>query len=346
MRLTLRSFALAVVALLLGCPLTLSRPTSEAHLDALASGDRHLHHGRTDAAERAYGEAAREADRRVDRDEARYRRSRALRRAGRQEEALEELQRIAETRPVSRRTARAIYDMGIVREELGDGEGARREFERVTREFSDSGLGARALRRWLEGEADPALSTRLEALYLEVRETEIADDVLHWLAELAETRGDRASVRRQLERIVRNHPYPHGHRWDDATVTLAEMDLQDEAPERALERLKKMLERSEGTSPPGSYTLPTFPRAQLMIARIFRDYLRDIAAAAAAFRRVASDYPTSILRDDALVEAGEMWLDEGQTERGCELLEDVVEEFEVGRARRRAASRVAEACAP
>ena len=157
--------------------------------------------------------------------------------------------------------------------------------------------------------------------------------------------GDRAGARVALERTVHDYPYPYGHRWDDATLQLAEMDVEDGHYRRAIARLESLLERSEGTSMVGSYTLPAFAEALMQIARIQREHLGDREAADAAYQAVYDDYETSLLRDDALVERGEMWLEAGERERGCELLAEAVEEFEVGSARRRAAARIEADCA-
>ena len=52
----------------------------------------------------------------------------------------------------------------------------------------------------------------------------------------------------------------------------------------------------------------------------------------------------SILRDDAEYERGMMWLDQGETERGCDILRDVAEDYEVGHPRREAERTIAERC--
>lgn len=343
-----RAVAAGLLALLLGCPPTLSKPESAAHLDALAEGDRHAGHGRDEEAAAAYARAATEADRRVDRDEALYRQSRAEVDAGHPERAIELLLTIANTSPPSRRTPRALFDAGRLRYELGDVDGAIALFRRATLEFPSEGPAARALVWWLRhfeerDETDRALAV-LDWLLPQVRRSKLGDDILAHETRLRLAQGDREGARAALERTVHDYPYPYGHRWDDATLQLAAMDVEDGAYERAIERLEAMLERSEGTSMVGSYTLPAFAEALLQIARIRRDHLNDREGADDAFEAVHDDYETSLLRDDALVERGEMWIEAGDRERGCAHLREAVEEFEVGSARRRAAARVEADC--
>ena len=52
------TMARLLALLLAGCPPTLSRPESEAHLDALAAGERHYRHGRWDESAEAFAGAA------------------------------------------------------------------------------------------------------------------------------------------------------------------------------------------------------------------------------------------------------------------------------------------------
>lgn len=345
----MRAVLVLVAALaLVGCPPTLSKPESAAHRDALAEGDRHAGHGRDEEAADAYGRAADEADRRVDRDEALYRQSRAEVDAGHPERAIELLMQIVNTHPPSRRTPRALFDAGRLKYELGDADGAIALFRRVTLEFPSEGPAARGLVWWLRhfeenDQVDRALAV-LDWLLPQVRRSKLGDDILAHEARLRFAQDDREGARAALERTVRDYPYPYGHRWDDATLQLAEMDVEDGEYRRAIARLEAMLERSEGTSMVGSYTLPAFAEALMQIAKIQRVHLRDRDAADAAYEAVYDEYETSLLRDDALVERGEMWLDAGDRERGCDYLREAVDEFEVGSARRRAAARLEADC--
>ncbi len=333
-----------------GCPPALSSPRAPAFEAQLARGERELRHGRFEAAARAFDEAARAARRRVDVDEALYRRARALKRAGDIAGALAVLDALAARRPPSRRTARALFDAARLRDErLRDTTGALRGYEAVVRHHPEEGPAARALALWL---AHVRRRSHAEALALVVSlqidlgATDLGDDLLMAEHRLRLQQGDRAGARTALERLVRTHPYPQGHRWDEALLRLADMDLEEGRAEAAIERLQALLERAEGTTLVGSYTLPAFPLAQLRIARIHRDYTGDFRAAREAYRSLERDFPHSRLCDDARVELGELLLDRGELAAGCRILRSALADFEVGAARRRATRRLAADCAP
>lgn len=296
----------------------------------------------------AYGDAAAHAERRVDRDEAMYRQAKSLERAGEGRRALAILDEVARGRPVSRRTARALFDASRLRIELGERDAGLDGLRRVVIEHPEHGLASRSM--WLvldayrsDDDPDGALAflARVEA---ELADTSLADDVLAHRAELLLARGDRPGAKRALLRIVEEHPYPQGARWDDALVSLADLAQEEGDHTGAIRWLERIVAMHEDTDRPGSYTLPSMPEAQIRIARIYRDDLRDLDAAARAFELTYDEYPTSTVRDDALVELGEMLLEAGDRSRACELFEDAVEEFEVGRARRRAAEKLAREC--
>ncbi len=342
--------ALAICALgASGCIATLSAPRGEAHLAAMRDATRHYHHGRREDAAEAWAEAARTAERRVDRDEAEYRRARTLLELHREREALALLDALAARRPVSRRTVRALFDSALVRIELGETERAYAALTVIVREHSGDGPASRALRLLMEARASEPAEARLSflrELYAEVGEDDLGDDVLWMQADVLEERGDREAVIDVLERLVREHPYPHGQRWDDALFRLADLAEAREDWAEAIRHLSRILDPHEHTVIPGSQTLPRMPEARLRIARIYRDRLRDPARAAEHFTGTYAEFPTSTLRDDALYELGAMWLDLGERAEGCETLRRVAREFEVGHARRLAQRRIERECAP
>lgn len=349
---TVRSYRLICLAsfvLVAGCIPTISEPRSPEHVQSLAEGERNMGHGRYEEAAESFAEAAEQAERRVDLDEALYRQTRALIQLERYDEAIAILQQVADRRPVSRRTSRAMFEIALIRlDHLHQDAQAMQDFERVMRETPDDGLGSRALYyvlRDYESKADTAGAIAFcDRMQADLGNSTLGDDLLRSKASLQLLTGDRDGARASLEEIVQRYPYPYGQRWDDAIVTLAEMDVEDGQPERAIERLEALVHRNEETNLVGSYTLPSMPRAQMRIAEIYRDELHDRERASDAYDRLLRRFPRSILRDDALYQAGIMWLDGGDTRRGCHYLQRVVDEFEVGHARRMATERIAADC--
>ncbi|HJL15325.1 MAG TPA: tetratricopeptide repeat protein [Sandaracinaceae bacterium LLY-WYZ-13_1] len=337
---------LLVGLVLAGCVPTLSQPRGEAHLAAMREATTHHHHGRMDEAAAAWGEASRAAERRVDRDEADYRRARALLRVERTDEALAILDDLAARRPVGRRTVRARFDAALIRLDRGEAAPAMEAFEHIVREHPGDGPASRSLRLWMdhhEDEPDAQLAF-LRALYERVGDTDLGDDVLTFVAAIHRARGERDAAIAAYERLLEDHPYPHGQRWDETLHRLADMAVEAEDYDAAVAYLERMIAIHAHTITPGSQTLPGMPRARLRIARIYRDHLDDPDRAAAHFRGTHDRFDTSRLRDDALYELGAMWLDRGRRDEGCRVLEEVVREFEVGHARREAAERLERDC--
>src|SRR5690606_20617184 len=199
--------SLPLLALLAGCPPTLSEPRGDGYEEKLAEATRHQSAGRLDAAADAYADASRLAERRVDQDEARYRQARAMLREGRYEEAVALLDRIGDRKPPSRRTGRAVFDAARTRyERLERYDEAKIGFDRVIREFPDEGLGGRAIYFRLEDfrrrdDMDGAIAY-LDGLYREVKETTLGDDALYAMAGLFREREDRDREQDMLELLV------------------------------------------------------------------------------------------------------------------------------------------------
>jgi tetratricopeptide (TPR) repeat protein len=348
-RTALKLLGLPLLLLLVGCPPTLSKPRGEGYEEKLAEAARHQNAGRLEAATEAYAEASRRAERRVDQDEARYRQARAMLRSERYEEAVRLLDRIGDRKPPSRRTGRAIFDAARIRyEQLEQYAQAKAGFERVIREFPDEGLGGRAIYFIIEDfrrqDELAAALPYLDARYREVRATTLGDDVLWAKAALLREREERDAEQRTLERLVRNHPYPMGHNWDEAIMRLAEIHLEREEPKLAIEVLEKLVVEVETTTIIGSYVRSTMPKAYMWIGTIYRDELGDRPKADRVFGRFHRLFPRSVLNDDVRYERGVMWVDAGETDRGCEILKKLVSDYDVGNARRRAEARIESDC--
>ncbi|MBX3272307.1 MAG: tetratricopeptide repeat protein [Sandaracinaceae bacterium] len=341
----MRAALVAPCALALaGCIATISAPRSEAHVEAMREATRHYHHGRIEEAVAAWEAAARTADRRVDRDEADYRRAQAYRRLGRADEALALFDDLGDRAPLSRRTVRARFDAALLRLARGEDARAHEALEWIVRERPGDGPASRALRLLLAARSAEAQLDLVRELYPLVGRSDLGDDLLMHEARLLRDAGDLDGAVIVFERVTLEHPYPHGQRWDDALFELADLAEARGDPERAIEYLRQMIAPHTLTVIPGSQTLPSFPRAALRIARVYRDALDDPERAEAAYRALIAEFPTSLLRDDALYEIGAMWLDRGAPQRGCPILREVVERFEVGRPRRLARRRLEADC--
>jgi TolA-binding protein len=347
-RRTIAVLGAASLALLPGCPPTLSSERGDHYLDAMAAADRDHVAGRDDAAIADWREAAGAAERRVDRDEAEHRAALSLRSEGRLDEALALFSEIAARRPISRRTVRAMFEVTRIQLEQGHRDEAMAGMRTIVLEHSGDGQASRSLRTLVAElrahEGDDAATALLVELDARVATTDLGDDVLTDLAQLYREHDRREEARALYERIVAEHPYPRGQRWDDTFMRLADMAEEDGDHEGAIRHLERMIDPHALGLPPGSYTLPHMPDAGMRIAHILRDEVHDVDRAAAAYRRTHDAFPTSLVRDDSLVEMGEMLLDAGRRDDGCHALEQAIAETEVSSAITRARERHRNAC--
>lgn len=178
------------------------------------------------------------------------------------------------------------------------------ELWRVVTDYPDEPIASDALRALLTDgrRRDPrALADQLSRLLTPLAETQIADNLLWSLADLAEHElANPAAARAYYDRIPADTP-ASGLR-DDARWHAARLSRLLHDPAGAAARLRALLATREVAFGAGSYFSIWLDDAQLELGKILRDDLRDPRAAAAAFRRLPEDYPRSILRDDALYE--------------------------------------------
>ena len=336
--------------LLVGCYApTLSKPRGQKHLDALAQAGAHQHHGRLREAADAYLQAAETAERRVDRDEALYRQSRALARLGAHAEAIATCDQLGASDTIARRTLRARLDAARYRLLIGETERAEHDLRALIVAEPESAAARGALRMLVRTHVDAVVDKReglawVRALRSEVKQSSLGEALMSLEAALLIALDRKHEAKVVLERQVERYPYPHGSRWDDALWRLADLSLEQRAPDAAVGYLRRMIAVHERSFILGSYTRPLFSKAALRIARIYRDELRDPTKAIDAYAALRSEFPRSLLVDDALAEEAELRLARGERRRGCALLRELLETHEVGSARRRAEARIAAEC--
>jgi tetratricopeptide (TPR) repeat protein len=320
--------------LALGAACAACAPTyGEAYLEAMAAGHRAYNAGRYAEAATAYDDAAAKALRVKDRDEARFLQARTYERAEEWQQASSTYRRLAKDSPRGPRTVRAEFELADLEIAHGDAalgwrmlaEAARRNpahglarhaVVRLAQHAAEAGGGEHAAEAWQRAARPTSDGTDLE----QVIEYEIAAS-LERQQRLPEAR-DAFLV------TARAHPYPFGGLTDDAFWHAAEIEAKLGQHQRAIALLRELLRGRESPSHTvGSYERPRFSQAQMRIAEITRDGLRDIPRARAEFRRVFTDHPTSILRDDALWAEALLARDAGDGAAACRAMSLLVDDL-------------------
>ena len=175
---------------------------------------------------------------------------------------------------------------------------------RVVVEYPDEAFAADAIEFIVartRGHDAKALWARLSGLYPQVADTQVADNLMWWLADVSEHElADATTARALYDRLPTEHP-TSGLR-DDARWRAAALSRSHGDFEGAVRRLRGLLATREVAIGAGSYFSVWLDDAQLTLGRVLRDDLHRLDDAAAAFARLPEDYPRSILVDDALDE--------------------------------------------
>lgn len=310
-----------VIAALLGgaCAST----SSDAYLNAMAAGERAYHAGRYREAARAFSGAAARAERLKDRDEARLMEARSFQRAEAWREARASYERLLADSPRGPRAARAEFELAKLEIEHGDEDAGWAMLLAATRRHPSHGLARGALKRLIEREEQRA-GARGALAWLEqhgpaFRGTELDQEVRYQTGLALARAGDREGAVRALVLAARAHPYPSGGLTDDALFHAAKLAAELGRPQEAIGYLREMLAAREGAVT-GSYDRQKYDDAQLEIARLYRDALGDRSAARREFRKLYTDHPASILRDDALWAEAKLWREEGRTKEACDVM--------------------------
>lgn len=294
----------ALVGCLALCGMGCAATKPEPFLNERARAERHYSHGRYAEAATAWKRAAAATDRRSDETEAHFRAASAELRAGNLEAAARSYKRVLAIAPDGSRAARAAYELGLIEIEQGRPEQGEKQLALVITRYQESALAERAFLRLLSRlEQRRTLGQLLEFVdetLAKVSQPELSERLCYTRAGLLARQGRHAQAKLEYLRMADRFPYPEGALWDDALWHAAELERQQGKPEQALAHLERMLKEVEPAHFQGSYARSRYAEAQFRIAEIYRDDLAREREALVAFRKVFSEHPTSLLRDDAL----------------------------------------------
>jgi TolA-binding protein len=238
----------------------------------------------------------------------------------RKREAAREYERIAtELASDPPAAAQAMFRAGELYLELGDDGRAYTLLWKTVTDHPVEAFAADALRVVLRDgrRRDPAELYRvLAGLVGPMAETEVADNLLFALADLAENEfGDTTTARELYDRLAEH--YPDSGLRDESLWHGARLSRRGGDGRGAAERLRRLLATREVAFGAGSYFSVWLDNAQLELGRVLRDDLRDYDGALAAFRQLPRHYPASVLKDDALFEGATTLRAMGKPDRAC-----------------------------
>jgi tetratricopeptide (TPR) repeat protein len=317
------------LVLALSAAACVSRAT-DAYLDAFAAGQRAYHAGRFREAAHRFAGAAEKAERVKDRDEAHLMVARAYQRAEDWAAARAAYERLLAGSPPGPRAPRAEYELAWLAIDHGDAEAGWARLLDAVRRHPEHGLARNALRRLVQREEDrggaAAAVAWLQREEPTLRKTELDQMVQYELGRALDRGGDPDSAIRVLVATARAHPYPRGALTDNALFHAARIAEGRGRPEEAIGYLRELLTPRERADT-GSYERPLFDDAQLKIATLYRDALKDRAAARRELRRLYTQHTASILRDDALWAEALLWREDGRTDEACDAVELLAKEL-------------------
>lgn len=319
--------ALAGAAASLGC----SPGWGEPYLYASAAATRAYHEGRYLEAARLYHDAAGKARRVKDRDEALFLEGRMLERAEQWGDAIGMYRALAAASPTGPRTERVLFLAADLELDHGDAAAGWRHLDDALEKHPESGNARAALGRVLEHAAaqggDAAVVAWLDAHQKAFAPTELDQTVTYERANALERLGRLPEARDAFVSAARAHPYPYGALTDDAFWHAADIEDRLGHYQPAIALLEEMLAPLETSGNPGSYERPRFPAAQERIAEIYRDRLKDHAAARREFHKLYELHRATILRDDALWAEARLAHDDRDAKATCDVVGRLAKEF-------------------
>ena len=307
--------ALACVATLACGP---SRDTSFVH--ALAAGDRAKTSGRHGEAATLYEQAATVPKEPRERDYATFLAASSYAQSGNRQDAArlyDALQAGRGEYATRARFERALLDLAVDEEQ---GLSALLAFAIA---HPESALARRALLLVAErraGSEGPERLSFFEAHLKHFVKTDMEERVRYEMANARELADDLRGAKAEFIALAHDFPYPQGALRDDALFRAAELELREGNARAAIGLLEELLADRETTSLVGSYERRRYVPAALRIAEIYRDRLKDVPRARAAYLRVVDDFHHTTSRDDALFEVALLDLSARGAEVACETM--------------------------
>jgi tetratricopeptide (TPR) repeat protein len=300
-------------------------------LESQAAASRAYSAGRYEEAAGYYANAAQASDRVRDRDEMLFLQACSYQRAGQFKQAREVLERLLKESPNGERSARASFEIAYMEIDHGDEASGYSMLGQFLFRYPDTGLGRPALARYLSW-MDNTKGAMQTLAFLKQNESQlqksgIGEEAVYGQAHRLEQLGETRQARDTYVRCAHDYPYPFGTLFDDALYRASELDEKLGDARLAVEHLQQMLREREKASMGASYERPRYSAAQIRIARLYRDELNEPQMARREFHRLYTDFPTSILRDDALWEEALLAKKLGDQSGACDAAKLLVRDF-------------------
>lgn len=315
-------------------------PGGSAYVRAYAAGDRDYTAGRYLDAAVKYEQAAKEAKRDRDHDEALYAAGAARYRGGDIDGALKIFDELAKEDPPGERAIRAAFRAAEIRIDRGDKARGYADLEKIVRAAPEHGVSRRAMlavvNNIVERDGAAAGIAWEEKLFPAVQKTRLGEEICYDLGHRREKAGDPAGALKQFLSCADTYPYPQGALWDDSLWHASRLHETQGDFKAAIADLERILAAREKSYMSGSYNRPRMAPSQFRIAELQRDGLKDPVAARASFRRLYNEHPSSILRPRALYEEAKLAKEANDNITACSLADKLLAEFEESRFARRA----------
>jgi len=302
----------------------------EAFVTSFSAAKRAYAAGRYDEAAALYGEAAGDAQRVKDRDEAFFMQARMYDKLDRWSSARERYETILRVSPTGPRAGRAAFEIAYLEIEHGDAERGYRMLREALERYPNHGSARRGLEVWAEHAAErdgeKALRKMLGQWIGELKGSALEQQLLYERARSLRRVGDLEAAHRAFVDTAERYPYPLGTLTDDAWWYASQVAEEQGHYRQAIADLRSLLASRE-VATGGSYERPRYPPAQMRIEELYRDRLADREAARQAFRRVYQEHETSILADDAMWWEAVLDRRDGRVDDACELGDDLRDRF-------------------